>query len=252
MNKPKFSSIRPVYIYNEQRMADLDRCMTSVLNQTVHNFEHIIINDGSPIEMVVDDPPHITYLQQDHLERLYAFNKGFEKATGDWICLLDSDDEYMSYYLEVCEKAIEAYPDKKMFNFGSIHISQDYKARVRDSFKPEMLEVGHEIFGGGNIVNGTYIFHKSVLKELGGFPNTASPWDFSVMAQDEFPELKPLFTVDHPDHPEGVPKELGNPWGQDFYLFYKYTRKYHSVPFDAHIYVVHPSRIEHKLIYERN
>ena len=35
-----------------------------------------------------------------------------------------------------------------------------------------------------------------------------------------------------------VIKELGNPVGNDFYLFFKYTRVYHSLPLDLYLYQV--------------
>ena len=45
--------------------------------------------------------------------------------------------------------------------------------------------------------------------------------------------------VDHVNEPNKIIKELGNPWGNDFYLFYKYTRKYHTLSFKEYLYIVH-------------
>jgi len=67
-----------------------------------------------------------------------------------------------------------------------------------------------------------------------------SPYDFAAAAQLEFPELRKHFMVDHENEPNKIIKELGNPWGQDFYLFYKYTRKFHSKPVKKYLYIVHP------------
>jgi len=223
----------------------LRRAVRSVENQTLSNWEHIIVDDGSVIPISEDLGTKV--LKQPHLERIIAYNKGLREAKGKWICFLDSDDEYVSYYLEAVSAMIKKYPTAKIFNFGSIHLRENYYARTRDAFKPKKEEVGHERFGGGNIVNGTFVFHHSLYDELGAFPETCSPWDFSTMAQEELPELKELFMVNHKDEPKKIVRELGNPWGQDYYLFYKYTRKYHSIPFDCHLYIVHPSRIEHKL-----
>ena len=131
------------------------------------------------------------------------------------------------------------------------------------------LEVGHEVFGGGNIVNGTFVFHRSVYKDLGGYPpdvvkdidctdinypafpgqekpyirdlHANTPYDFSAFMQLKYPEIRQYFMVDHEAEPSGkIIKELGNPWGNDYALFYQYTRKYHSKPIKEYLYKVHP------------
>jgi len=242
----KFSIITPVHAFDAYRLKQFYRAIDSVEKQTVQDFEHIVIDDGSVIPLTGFKGKASIYTQP-HLERIVAYNNGLSEAKGEWICFLDSDDEYVSYYLEAVQAMIEKYPEYKMFNFGSIHITLDYKANPRNAFRPKMEKVGHEVFGTGTIVNGTFVFHRSIYEKLGAYPETSSPWDLSTMAQEEFPEIKPLFTVVLPDHPKGFPRELGNPWGNDYYLFYKYTRKYHSMPVDAHLYMVHPSRKEHTL-----
>lgn len=240
----KYSIITPVYCYSDWRKRMFERAHRSVLAQSLKNWEHIVVENGS--DLLDDNRKYLRY-QQPATERLIAYNEGIIMSSGKWICFLDSDDEYVGYYLEAIEAMTRKYPTYKMFNFGSIHIGLDYKARPRDAFKPKEVKEGHEQFGGGQIVNGTFVFHKSVYEELGGFPKTSSPWDFSTMAQEEFPELREYFMVNHENEPEKIVQEMGNPWGNDFYLFYKYTRKYKSKPIDAHLYLVHPSRVEHKL-----
>jgi glycosyltransferase involved in cell wall biosynthesis len=242
---PKFSIITPVYVYNPWRLKMLHRAVESVKKQTVKDWEHIVIDDGSKIP--VPDNLATKVLKEPHLERIRAYNYGLKEAKGKWICFLDSDDEYVSYYLEAVEKMIEKCPKAKMFNFGSIHLRENYYAKTRDAFKPKKLRKGHEIFGGGTIVNGTFVFHRSVYTKCGAFPTTSSPWDFSTTAQEEFPELKEMFMIDKVNEPNKIAKELGNPFGNDFYIFYKFTRKFHSIPFDCHLYIVHPSRKVHKL-----
>jgi glycosyltransferase involved in cell wall biosynthesis len=241
----KFSIITPCYIGNDekgqQREKDLERAIRSVQSQTCQDYEHIIVDDGSPRPIGKGDD-RTRVFRVPHLERVVAYTKGFEEAKGDWFCLLDSDDEYISHYLEAINEAIRVYPESKLFNFGSIFIHTDYGVHLRGGFAPRKEKVGHEVFGGGNIVNGTFVWHRSLYDELGAFPTSGkvwNPWDFSMIAQGEFPEIRQFFRSKHPDHPEGLARELGNPWGQDFFLFYKYTRKYHSQLLDAYIYIVH-------------
>lgn len=259
----KYSILTPVFVGTEHRRKQLYRAIESVKRQSVKDYEHIVINDGSPLDAEV--PKSIRLLQQPHLERIVAYYNGMKEAKGEWFVFLDSDDELTSYYLEACDAMMKKFPKAKMFNFGSIHISSDYKAQSRDAFKPAKLDVGHEVFGGGRIVNGTFIFHRSVFEELGGYPEPevhdidcaeinypdkdgkmvrslgmSSPWDFSAYYQLKYPEIRPFFT--HETEPKKEIKELGNPWGNDFALFFQYTRKFHSEPIDAHLYIVHPSK----------
>lgn len=257
----RFSIITPVYlskVEEERRVPLFARCIESIREQDYDhdNFEHIIVNDGSTIPFNVPDYPWIKLINQENLQRLTAYNTGLKKATGDVFCLLDSDDEYDPTFLSRIRHHFRKNKEYKMLNFGARYIHSDGKETARDPFEPEEKEVGHEVFGGGQIVNGTFVFKKEVYKALGGFPEGiktidvpwykktelfwTSPYDFSAYAQAEFPEIQPYFQVEHPDHPAGLPKELGNPYGNDFYLFYKYTRKYHSKPIKENLYIVHP------------
>jgi glycosyltransferase involved in cell wall biosynthesis len=257
LEKPKFSIFTPVHVWNEDRRQWLLRAIESVAHQTYSNFEHIIINDGSVLEVDIPHHPWLRLFNQTHQERIIAYNLGFREATGDWFCCLDSDDEYIPTYLEECLGFISQYPDYKMFNFGCRYVHKDGGESVREAFCPPELETGHDVFGGSNIVNGTFIWHRSVYDALGGFPDSGqeidvpwyrkgplfmgSPYDFSAYAQYLYPEIQQYFMVDHEAEPNKIVKELGNPWGQDYFLFFKYTRKYKSKPMlQKYLYIVHP------------
>jgi len=258
----RFSVITPVHIWNDYRKMSLKRAIESVANQSFRDFEHIIINDGSTQEFKVPDYPWLNVINKQNEERVIAYNEGLKHAQGQIICFLDSDDEYESDYLKTVDKYFRKYPKYKMFNFGCSFQHTDGGNSVRGPFKPKKLKIGHEIFGGGTIVNGTFVFHRSVYDNLGGFPPTQikdvdcseinyggvrdlfmwTPYDFSAAAQLEFPEIRQYFMVDHVNEPKKIIKELGNPYGNDYYLFYKYTRKYHSKPMGDCLYIVHPKQ----------
>lgn len=264
----KFSIITPVYLseYDKDRRVPLfKKCIESVNQQDFdhNNFEHIIVNDGSTLSINIPDYPHIRVINQPNLQRLTAYNTGFKAARGEWITLLDSDDAYTPNFLSRIQQEIESSPSYKMFNCGCVFVHKDGVEVLRDPFMPKEKKVGHEIFGGGNIVNGTFVFHREIYDKLGAFPphevkdidctsinypqykdqekpyvrnlQMASPYDFSAYAQIEFPEIQKFFMEKHPDHPELLVKELGNPFGNDYYLFYKYTRKYKSKPIKEYL-----------------
>ncbi|SUC11828.1 glycosyl transferase [Proteus mirabilis] len=94
MKTPIISVIVPMF--NEA--SRITRLLESLLCQTFHDFEVIIINDGSTDNSV---DIAMLYCQQDNRFHLYhqtnqglssARNTGLKYAQGDWIVFFDSDD----------------------------------------------------------------------------------------------------------------------------------------------------------------
>lgn len=91
---PKVSIIVP--IYNVEKY--LDRCMESLLNQTLKDIEIIMVDDGSP-----DNCPKMCdeYAKKDSRVKVihkknaglgYARNSGLDIAVGEYVAFVDSDD----------------------------------------------------------------------------------------------------------------------------------------------------------------
>lgn len=108
MSNPKISVIVP--IYNVEKY--LDDCLKSIQEQTFTDFEVLLINDGTP-----DNSIKIAskYVEQDSRFRLYhkkngglsdARNFGLERAKGEYVAFIDSDDRIREKYLENLYNAI--------------------------------------------------------------------------------------------------------------------------------------------------
>lgn len=101
-NSPKVSVIVPVY--NAQR--SLPKCVESILNQTVTDYELLLINDGSTDNsgMICDqyakDDARIKVFHKPNGGVSSARNKGIDNALGRYICFIDSDDWVESEYLK--------------------------------------------------------------------------------------------------------------------------------------------------------
>lgn len=268
MPRPRFSVITPVHLWNDDRVNWFLRAMESLKNQTFKDFEWVVIDDGSTLpflwDKLLNSGINVRLIHSIHEERVISYNAAFAVAKGQWFALLDSDDEYKPNSLEKMDRMIKRYPTDVMFNFGALYNQKDGEVKYRDPFKPKRKKHGHESFGGGNIVNGTFIWNRIIWETIGAYPPThikdvdcteinypaggemvrdlymGTPYDFSAAAQLEFPEIRKYFMVDHESEPAKILKELGNPWGQDYYLFYKYTRKYHSRPIKEYLYIVNP------------
>ena len=91
----KVSIVVPVY--NSEKT--LVKCLDSILNQTYKNIEVLCINDGSIDsslkilnEYQKKDKRIIILNQKQNRGVSYTKNHGIKKASGDYICFVDSDD----------------------------------------------------------------------------------------------------------------------------------------------------------------
>jgi len=103
MNKPLVSVIMPTY----NRAHYLGDSVVSVLKQTYGNFELLIIDDGSSdktknvVKYFVNKDPRVQYIFIQHTGcPAGPRNFGLERAQGDYLTFLDSDDEYLPEKLE--------------------------------------------------------------------------------------------------------------------------------------------------------
>lgn len=100
MNEPLISVIIPVY--NVEKY--LDRCISSIVNQTYKNLEIILVDDGSPdnCPKICDEwknkDNRIVVLHQENKGSGTARNSALSIANGDLISFIDSDD-YISPYM---------------------------------------------------------------------------------------------------------------------------------------------------------
>jgi glycosyltransferase involved in cell wall biosynthesis len=123
-----FSIIIPTY----NRASFLGNTIVSVLQQNFWDWEVIIVDDGSldNTEEVVKsfDDLRIKYLYKQNEERSIARNYGIQQASGQYICFLDSDDEYYPDHLSSLYKKIESenFP-VGVFNTGMIEFRNGEK-----------------------------------------------------------------------------------------------------------------------------
>lgn len=100
--RPAISVVVPVY----NAMKYLDRCVNSILKQTYKDFEIILVDDGSPDSsgIMCDEYSsryeNVLSVHKENGGVSSARNAGIEKAQGEWLCFIDSDDYIEQNYLE--------------------------------------------------------------------------------------------------------------------------------------------------------
>ena len=167
MENVKVTVIMPIYNVAPY----LDKCITSVLQQTYRNFELFLIDDGS-----TDDSPQIIdkYAKKD--KRVIAVhqinsgvdaarNVGLERGNGKYVAFIDSDDWYHVEYLEkMVDVAEKEKSDLTVCGFQPVGVDNP----------PKVKELGEMLVGkneamqhllGYNSFNG-YVWNKLFLMDI--------------------------------------------------------------------------------------
>lgn len=275
---PKFSIIIPVYseldpiqggasAQRHFRGQTVQRAIKSVIAQQFPDWELILVDDGiaedvtGPIlEKFAASDSRIRIVHQINQNRAIARNTGMDNATGDWLCWLDSDDEYSTHYLRELHHATLDFPEYKIFNFGSIIHWPDHHTSLRSVFAPSIEGEGHEWFRSGHIGAGSFVFHRDLWQGNPQYriPDEVNAYQFAATSKFDL-RLDPIadqFQYENTENPDGAFTDgvyrhglsLGNPWGDDALQFYLLTRDNHSKPLDVLLYIQYPRA--HEEIYE--
>ena len=110
MDKPRFSIIVPVY----NRIDEVKDLLGSLENQTLKNFEVVIVEDGStlPCRETVETTKgvDVRYFFKENEGRSIARNHGMEHARGDYFVFFDSDCVIPENYFEVLSRELDTKP----------------------------------------------------------------------------------------------------------------------------------------------
>lgn len=124
-----------VPIYNVEKY--LDRCVTSIINQTYSNLEIILVDDGSPdcCPQMCDEwakkDSRIRVIHKQNAGLGMARNTGIDHANGKYICFFDSDDYIAENTIDLAyNAAIERNAD--MVTFGLTDVDIDERELGRD------------------------------------------------------------------------------------------------------------------------
>ena len=170
MHKPVISIIMPTYNTPDKY---LRLCIESVIQQSYPHWELCIADDRSP-------SPHIRPILEEYAQRdqrikyvvretnghiSAASNSALDLATGEFVALLDHDDELSPYALYFMAQAINQHPDAAV-----IYSDEDKIDEAGSRFEPHFKsDWNPDLFFSQNYVSHLGVYRRTLLEQISGF-----------------------------------------------------------------------------------
>ena len=136
MTRPKISIIVPVY--NTERY--LSRCIDSILGQSFKDFELLLIDDGSKdgsgaiCDEYAEKDKRVSVWHQENGGPGYTRNMGLDRAIGEHICFIDSDDYWeeglLAHYMAKSSKADLTYCSFRYIEEGKEDVLEHFDNEI--------------------------------------------------------------------------------------------------------------------------
>ena len=179
---PKITVVTPTY----NRANLLQKAMKSILEQTLEDWEYIIVDDGSNdgTEEVVKEltDERIQYIKFDQNRGANAArNRGIQEACGEFVSFLDSDDILEPNHLEQVASVLDS-SEEKIGGVYTSHRTVGSDKIVHLNIANNILNHPHQVIedysvGGFSVLT----FRKSIFEKVGVLDT-----DFQAFQDREF------------------------------------------------------------------
>ena len=183
--QPFFSIIIPTF----NRKTLLKIAVDSALNQTFTDFELIVIDDGSSDDtsrmLRSYEDKRLTFLTQSNHGVAHARNRGLEKANGEFIAFLDSDDRWTEKKLEKAAEYIKQFPSIRIFHTEEAWYRKGKFLAQKEKHKNPSGYVYKDALPLCCISISTAVIKKEVFNDVGNFDESleaCEDYDFWLRA----------------------------------------------------------------------
>ena len=164
----KISVIIPTF----NRIDLLKRAIDSVLNQSIKPYDIIVVDDGSidgTSDMIQQKYKSIKLIQQKNSGVSAARNNGIKNAQGDWIALLDSDDEWKKNKLEEQVNKLTDNPKYDFCHTNEIWIRNGIRVNQKKRHKKYGGFIFDKCLDICRISPSSVLFNKNIFNHVGWF-----------------------------------------------------------------------------------
>lgn len=161
-------------VYNGEKY--ISEAIQSILNQTLSDFEFIIVNDGSKdrteeiIRSYRDERIKIIN-NEKNLGLIGSLNKGLEIASGKYIARLDHDDIALPERFAIQYRFMEDHPNIDVVGSWTECIDNDgkYIKTSRNPTKP--IAIKYEFIFNNVMLHSSIFFRTEKVRSYGGYSN---------------------------------------------------------------------------------
>ena len=146
MSQPKVSVIIPIYNTGKY----LPECVESVRNQSLHELEIILVDDGSPdnVPVLCDEfakqDKRIKVVHKKNEGLGFARNSGLDEATGEFVSFIDSDDFISHDMMEKLYLTAKKY-DADEVRSGTIFYNNGKKTLRREVDEDKVFKEAEQV-----------------------------------------------------------------------------------------------------------
>ncbi len=161
-----------VIIPTHNRKEFLKRALRSVRAQKGPVFETLVIDDGSTdgtAAMVEKEFPEARYFYFENQGPAAARNRGIERAEGEWIAFLDSDDEWKPGKLRAQKDFFKEHPDYEICQTEEIWIRNGRRVNPMLKHSKKSGRIFEACLPLCIISPSAAMMHRRVFEEIGSF-----------------------------------------------------------------------------------
>lgn len=164
----KLSIIIPIY-HTEKT---LKACVSSVLSQSFTNYELILVDDGSDdscptmCDKFASEDPRFIVIHKENGGLCDARNAGLNKAQGEYVTFIDSDDTIGRHTLQSLMDYLDQHPSIDIIEFPVYeHYGNEQRQHIR-TFQPKTYDNALDYWLETTAYDHTYACNKIYRKEL--------------------------------------------------------------------------------------
>jgi len=191
---PLVSIVMPCYVTTPEQAALLDETLHTVAAQTCRDYEVVVVDDGSPLDVAAVTARHAATvtLRQANAGSAVARNTGVRASRGSYFVFLDADDHLLPPALEAGLRAFAEHPEcgyvvgrREEMTYDGAPVPWGVASLPRESWLYNIL-LGFDWY---IIPPSSAMFRREAVEAVGGFrdPWGADDLDFYLRVARRYP-----------------------------------------------------------------